>query len=116
MIYPWVHFNENTVEEIEALLFPGTVIQADGDCGSVWGERHSDCPYPHVVARDVIDKDFEVLRRAGVSFTADTQEDWGSNGHENMVSNNWLKDRQCTNRKDFVEDYRHTFGEPDVPL
>lgn len=114
MSYPWVHFNENTVEEIQEIL-PGNTIISDGDCGSVWGEHHYGCPYPHVLAENVDKLDISFLKEASVAFYADPTKVWGEH-REQAIDNNWLEDGQCPYRQDRVEDYRHPFGEDDVPL
>jgi len=74
--YYWAHINDVSVEVVKALL-PKAEIIVDGDCGSVWGERH-DCPYPHVLVKDPKRSDLKQLRAFHIGYVADKLPDWGA--------------------------------------
>jgi len=107
----WLHVNDATkgiIEDIfkqEAISYAEIVV--DGDCGSVWGEHHTDevpCPYPHVLIKNPTQKIMWALRQARVGYVH-TKEDWS----KEITSWHWVEDPKCMERELYVVDYRRPY-------
>lgn len=93
-VYPWAHFSDPRAEDVLRALWPNANILVDGDCGSVWGEKHEnpeDCPNPHVLLKNATDRQLRVLAEYGIGFAADLEEDWG----ETIVEYRWTENPSC---------------------
>lgn len=98
----WIHVND--VDEVTLRnMFPDEDIMVDGDCGSVWGEKHPSwdpCPHHHVLIRNPCPEVTLFLRTFSIGYVytgadwADAREVW-----------NWREDPECISRVE-VGDFR----------